>query len=180
MNLREAVAADHIPIAELHTASWRAAYRGALSDAYLAGPVIKDRSAVWNERLHRPTENQIVVVSHEGNSVLGFACAFTAEDPQWGSLVDNIHVAQAVRRQGLGARLLAEIAKRCAARNPDAGLHLWVLQSNAEAQRFYEALGGERSGEAIWTAPDGSHIPEFRYAWPAGRLPRLETPLSLR
>jgi GNAT superfamily N-acetyltransferase len=172
MNLRDAVATDHVPIAELHAASWRAAYQGALSDEYLADQVMKDRSAVWTERLRRPKDNQIVVVSHSGDSLLGFACAFTGDDSEWGSLLDNIHVAQAAWRQGLGTLLLAEIARRCSARNPEAGLHLWVLQSNAKAQRFYEALGARRAGEDVWTAPDGSQIPEFRYAWPAGRLPR--------
>jgi ribosomal protein S18 acetylase RimI-like enzyme len=172
MNCRDAVVTDHFPIARLHATSWRAAYQGALSDEYLARDVMNDRSTVWHERLHRPKVSQIVIVSHAGDALLGFACAFVGEDAQWGSLVDNIHVAQAARRQGLGGQLLAEIAARCAARDPDAGLHLWVLQTNVNAQLFYEALGAERAGEGVWSAPDGSQIPELRYAWPAGRLPQ--------
>ena len=171
MNLRDAVATDLVPISRLHATSWRTAYRGALSEQYLADQVLSERSALWNERLHRPKDHQIVIVSDAGDTLLGFACAFVGEDPQWGSLLDNIHVAQAAWRQGLGSLLLAEIARRCSARKPDVGLHLWVLQSNANAQRFYEACGADRAGEGIWTAPDGSRIPEFRYAWPAGRLP---------
>jgi ribosomal protein S18 acetylase RimI-like enzyme len=172
MNFRDAVSTDYLPIAELHATSWRAAYKGALSDEYLTNHVMNERRALWNERLHHPADNQIVVVSQASDTLLGFACAFAGEDPQWGSLLDNIHVAQAARRKGLGSMLLAEIAKRCAASNPDAGLHLWVLQSNVSAQRFYESLGAACVGEGVWAAPDGNEIAEFRYAWPAGRLPQ--------
>jgi ribosomal protein S18 acetylase RimI-like enzyme len=171
MKLRDAVQADYGPIAELHATSWRTAYRGALSDEYLAGKVIDERSALWKERLHQPKDNQVVVVSHSNDVLLGFACGFAGDDPQWGSLLDNIHVAQAAKRQGLGSILLAEIARRCSTRSPDAGLYLWVLQSNVSAQRFYESLGGARVGEGVWIAPDGNEIPEFRYAWPPGQTP---------
>jgi hypothetical protein len=85
MNFRDAVATDHLPIARLHAASWRTAYRGALSDEYLARNVMNDRSAVWDERLHRPKDNQIVIVSHSGEALLGFACAFApnASTKRW-------------------------------------------------------------------------------------------------
>jgi ribosomal protein S18 acetylase RimI-like enzyme len=176
MNFRDAVPADCPRIAELHAISWKTAYKGALSDEYLANHVATDRRAVWTERLQRPPRHQRVVVSLAGDTLLGFACAFVGEDSRWGSLLDNIHVAQAARRKGVGAMLLAEIAKRCFESRPDAGLYLWVLQTNAGAQRFYEALGAGRAGEGIWSAPDGSQIPEFRYAWPAGQLPTMARP----
>jgi ribosomal protein S18 acetylase RimI-like enzyme len=172
MNFRDAVSTDCLPIAELHATSWRSAYQGALSDEYLANHVMSERQALWQARLHRPQDNQIVLVLRAHDALLGFACAYVAEDARWGSLLDNIHVAQAARRRGLGTLLLAEIAQRCSAVSPDAGLYLWVLQSNVDAQRFYESVGGQRAGEGIWDAPDGHQIPEFRYAWPAGRLPQ--------
>lgn len=172
MNLRNAVAADYLQIAELHATSWRTAYRGALSDEYLDGKVISERLALWEERLHRPRDNQIVVLLHSNDALLGFACGYAGADSQWGSLLDNIHVVETARRIGAGSMLLAETARRCAAAEPDAGLYLWVLQSNADAQRFYESRGGQRVGEGVWAAPDGREIPEFRYAWPAGRFPQ--------
>ena len=39
MHLRTANQSDIQAIASLHAASWRHAYRGALSDAYLAGDI---------------------------------------------------------------------------------------------------------------------------------------------
>ena len=132
-----------------------------------------DRNAVWAERLQRPKSNQRVIVSRPSDTLLGFACAFVGEDTEWGSLLDNIHVAQAARRKGVGSMLLVEVARRCFESRPDAGLHLWVLQTNVSAQRFYESHGAHRAGEGLRTAPDGNQSPEFRYAWPAGRLPGI-------
>jgi hypothetical protein len=50
MLYREATALDADAIAVLHAESWRRAYRGHLSDAYLDGPIFKDRTSVWRGR----------------------------------------------------------------------------------------------------------------------------------
>ena len=39
MQIRLATLADAEAIAHVHAESWRTAYRGALSDAYLSGPI---------------------------------------------------------------------------------------------------------------------------------------------
>jgi hypothetical protein len=49
---------------------------------------------------------------------------------------------------------------------PGQGIYLWVLESNAAAQRFYEQMGGENAGVDVWTPPDGSALPKIRFAWP--------------
>jgi ribosomal protein S18 acetylase RimI-like enzyme len=50
ITLRRAEAADIPRIAALHVASWRAAYRGILSDRFLDGPVEAERLAMWQGR----------------------------------------------------------------------------------------------------------------------------------
>jgi hypothetical protein len=48
---------------------------------------------------------------------------------------------------------------------PGNGVYLWVLESNAAAQRFYERMGGENAGVDMWKPPDGSALPKIRFAW---------------
>jgi GNAT superfamily N-acetyltransferase len=165
MNIREAGAGDADAIARLHAASWRTAYRGALSDAYLSGPIEAERQTVWRERLGRHDPDQFVVVAESGGETVGFACAYGGHDPQWGTFLDNLHVTPALKRQGIGAQLMAAVAQWSAGHYPGQGLYLWVLDSNDSAKRFYARMGGEDAGIDTWTPPDGSALPKLRIAW---------------
>ena len=44
-------------------------------------------------------------------------------------------------------------------------LHIGVLATNVEAQRFYEELGGILGGERLFDE-DGDLLPERIYTWP--------------
>jgi ribosomal protein S18 acetylase RimI-like enzyme len=169
---REARPTDCQAIAALHAASWRFAYRGALTDAYLAGDLLEDRARLWARRLDAPAANQVVLVT-DAPQPTGFACLYVNEDPGWGSLLDNLHVAEPSLRRGVGSMLLNEVAAQAARRAPGNGLYLWVLQSNLRAQSFYEAWGGEKVGSDVWHAPDGTLLPRHRYAWRADAMPVL-------
>ncbi|WCM88272.1 GNAT family N-acetyltransferase [Acidovorax sp. NCPPB 3576] len=171
--LRTARPADAPAIAALHTASWRFAYQGALSEQYLATHVETDRLALWTQRLQspQPPAGQHVIVAAEGDRLLGFVCAYPGEDPVWGSLLDNIHVSAQAHGMGIGAQLLAAVADHCTAACAEAGLYLWVLQSNLQAQRFYAAHGAANVQADDWDAPGGTRVPTFRFAWQAGALP---------
>src|SRR6478752_4827506 len=54
VGFRLARAADALAVAALHADSWRRHYRGAYSDAFLDGDVLKDRRSVWEARLCAP------------------------------------------------------------------------------------------------------------------------------
>lgn len=62
MNIRRATYQDVGSIADLHAASWRYAYRGALSEKFLAGDIVADRKTLWEQRLSQPS-NQLVIVA---------------------------------------------------------------------------------------------------------------------
>lgn len=170
MHIRVANESDAPTIAALHAASWRVAYRGALSDEYLAGDIVADRNAIWAERFRSPHPNQYVVVAVVKNQIVGFACAYSANDPEWGTLLDNIHVSLACQRNSIGTQLMRSVASWCLDTQSHSGLFLWVLQSNHPAQRFYEKLGAAEYGTDTWTPPDGGTLPTFRYAWPDARV----------
>jgi GNAT superfamily N-acetyltransferase len=173
MRIRPAGPSDSQAIAELHAASWRSAYRGALSEEYLAGDIVADRNALWTTMLSKPPANQYVVLAESDGALAGFACAYLGEDREWGSLLDNIHVRPDAHRKGLGSALLHDVAARCSLVAGSAGLYLWVLQDNTPAQNFYAHHGARNAGTDIWHAPGGTRVPRFRFAWPANRLPVL-------
>jgi ribosomal protein S18 acetylase RimI-like enzyme len=163
-------------ITQLHADSWRHAYRGALSDTYLAGDVQADRRRLWRQRLVQQQDTQHVLVAEQTGNVVGFACAYLGDDDQWGSLLDNIHVARVLHRSGVGSSLLTSVAAHCVRHAPNAGLYLWVLQNNLAAQSFYLRHGADNVGTDVWDAPGGTQVPRFRFAWPADALGRLAAP----
>lgn len=164
--IRLAVASDAAGIAQLHAESWRKAYRGMLSDAYLDGDIIEEKHALWHTRLTSPATNQHVAVVDDGDDIIGLACAFGAHDPTWGTLLENLHVAPTHKRKGLGRALVNHVRNWSAQSHPAMGLHLWVLGPNTSAQNFYRQLNARPVGESTWHAPDGSRIGQHRYTWP--------------
>jgi len=165
MKIRDATPDDAGRIAELHAASWRTACRGMLSDTYLNGDLVGERTILWIERLTNPEPKQRVLVAEVDQTMAGFACAYGSNDPQLGTLLDNLHVIQEFQGQGIGAGLMSEIASWCIKELPGEGLFLWVLETNLRARGFYERRGGAIIAKDTWFPPDGGAIPSLCYAW---------------
>lgn len=171
ITLRLAGCDDAAAVAALHADSWRRHYRGAYSDAFLDGDVHEDRLAAWSERLCSGEGLRETILAEDHGTPAGFIHIVFDEDPRWGSLLDNLHVASRLQRRGLGATLMARAATDLLARSPTSGLYLWVLEQNTSAQAFYEARGGRRLERAAVTEPGGvtgrlSGAPQkLRYAW---------------
>jgi ribosomal protein S18 acetylase RimI-like enzyme len=176
VTLRPATLPDAPAIAILHAESWRFAYRGSYPDSYLDGPVFEDRARVWNERLAAPAPNQHVTLAEDNGTLIGFACSYGDDDPEWGTLLDNLHVQPDRHRQGTGRLLLAEVASWSSQTYPGRGLYLWVLAQNDRAQRFYKALGASDQGTKTSTPPGGGAITAHRYTWSSAQLQSLQSP----
>jgi GNAT superfamily N-acetyltransferase len=97
--------------------------------------------------------------------ILGFACAFLDHDPRWGTFLDNLHVAHDSRRRRIGSGLMAEIGRWCITHSSTRGLYVWVVESNRNAQRFYERLGATCSGYDYWSPPGGGSVRRLLYTW---------------
>jgi GNAT superfamily N-acetyltransferase len=178
MRFRDATLADAQNIAALHAASWRRAYRGMLRDEYLDTDLESERTRVWVGRLTTPKPKQRVLLAESSDQLAGFACAFGSEDPDLGTLLDNLHVRHDFQDQGIGAGLLMQIASWCQEEFAGEGLFLWVLEPNLQARRFYENLGATKVGAEVWQSPDGGAIPSLCYAW--SDLAALMLTLTLR
>jgi ribosomal protein S18 acetylase RimI-like enzyme len=167
MITRRARPEDATAIANLHVASWRRTYRGILRDEYLDGPVVTDRQKLWASRLSSPSaaEQAFVLVIEQERELAAFVCVLLDSDPEWGALLDNLHVAAERRGQRLGTRLMASAAAWVILQRPESRLHLWVYEKNLPARRFYEALGGKVVDRCKELAPDGARVDCVRYGW---------------
>ena len=175
--------ADAEAVAELHAESWRRHYRGAYSDAFLDGDVVADRLAVWTGLLREPDPGRRTIVA-EDRGLVGFASTLFDDDPVWGALLDNLHVAEGHRRRGIASRLLALTAAAVVRRPEGTGLYLWVLEQNVEAQAFYEARGGRCVARSPVSPPGGiadrvtGSPAKLRYVWPDSALRRAALPAA--
>jgi len=163
---RPAKPSDTDAIALLHTRSWRENYRGAFSDAFLDGELPDERMRVWRARLDHPPENQFVQLAFDATKLVGFVCAYGAHDPQWGSFVDNLHVANAAKRNGIGASLMRQAGAWLESLYPNLGVYLFVLEANSPARRFYEQLGAQNAGVSTMETHGGAVVRSCRYIWP--------------
>lgn len=162
--IRFAKPEDADAIAELHAASWRSAYRGMLSDAYLDGGVLEERRDLWRRRLQtEPGLDQGVLVAEEDGSLVGFICIFLEAEPGQGPLLDNLHVRPDRKGGGLGQRLIREGIAWMRTRGTFERWHLWVLEANLPTRLVYEHLGWEAVERVIHAGPDGTRIPVWRY-----------------
>lgn len=166
---RLARTSDAEAIAALHADSWRRHYRGAYSDTFLDGDVFEDRVAVWTERLRERDGLGLTIVGEESGTVIAFAHTALDDDRTFGALLDNLHVAHAHMRRGVGSQLLALTAGVVI--ELGTGLYLWVLEQNVHAQAFYEALGARFVDRAPVSPPggvasrlNGSPV-KLRYSW---------------
>lgn len=165
MMLRYASSSDTADIASLHANSWRIAYADVLNAEYLNHHADADRLNLWNQRLTDPAVNQRIVVLQEFDTILGFACLFLDADPQWGTLLDNLHVVASQHRKGLGTALMREVRRIACEECGSIPIHLSVIKTNVRAQCFYQSLGAEQKDEYTWPSPDGGHVPCFLYTW---------------
>lgn len=166
MTLVAAGAEDAPAIAALHVTSWRSAYKGLVPDEFLAGPVEDDRRMLWESRLSMPDASQLVLKAVDGRGTMaGFTCVLRDADPAWGPLLDNLHVTPDLRGRGIGAILLSASRRWSSEVSPGLPMHLWVIEGNTRARRFYDREGGEVVERQLLELTAGIMVPALRYVW---------------
>jgi GNAT superfamily N-acetyltransferase len=162
---------DARAIAALHAESWRDAYRGLVPDDYLAGPVLGERLRFWETRMSVPDQTRWVLKAMDGDELVGFTCVLRDADPAWGPLLDNLHVKPARRGHGIGLDLFNASRDWSATVAPGAPMHLWVIEDNHLARRFYDRQQGQITGREVVELAPGIHVPALRYVWKARHRP---------
>jgi GNAT superfamily N-acetyltransferase len=164
----EARPGDADAIADLHIRSWRTAYRGLVPDEFLAEPVEHDRLQLWRSRFAAPDDGRFVLKAiGEDGTMVGFTCVLRDADPAWGPLLDNLHVAPDLKGRGIGAALLRASREWSQIVAPGRGMHLWVIEGNAQARHFYDRERGTPVEQQRLELTAGIFVPALRYVWDA-------------
>ena len=163
--LRPMTAADADGIARIHAESWRSAYRGILPDRYLDVEVADERRTFWQDRLRDPARGDYGFLAYNRGGIAGFAFGCANHSPEWGHLLDNLHVLPALRGMGAGRSLLRTFVEALTHEPEDRGLHLWAYEENRDARRFYERLGARKLHSEIADTFGGARASLSLYAW---------------
>jgi len=156
VKIRHAIKTDLPEIAGLHIESWRNAYPGILPMEFLGDPVEREFTRYWHD-IDIRTEDVVLIAEDKG--LLGFIAVLCRPTPY----IDNLHIKPSLRSRGIGSALLKSAAKELLAREQKTA-YLWVFETNQQAIRFYERLGGVKMEEAPQDI-FGYKIPSLKIAW---------------
>lgn len=157
--IRPATAQDVPALALVHHTAWQETYTGLIDQAYLDARTV-ERSAK-NMEIAWPTLHVAVC----DGRVVGFCGCGASRDEdlrqQNMGEIQGLYLLQAYQHLGLG-RALMEVALEYLRSAGYKRAYLWVLDSNAQAIRFYEKAGFHPDG-ATKTAVLGTPVTELRY-----------------
>jgi phosphoribosylanthranilate isomerase len=140
VRLRRGTPADADALGATHVQAWREAYAGLVPEDVLAGLDARERAAMWRRGMAGTT---VVQLAEQGGTIVGFGSSGPQRDPSLplSGEIGAIYVLRSAQRRGIGRMLMAAMAHDLLAAG-HASASLWVLETNAQARRFYEALGG--------------------------------------
>ena len=168
---QEARVEDALAIAALHALSWQQNYQSVFSSDYLHSKVLEERKQVWLQRLQHPKPNQYILLAKKDGELYGFACSFFNEDPQYGTLLDNLHIRDIAKGTGIGRILMAKTAEKVASlKEENKGLYLWVVQDNDKAFHFYTHLGAQTAETLLANDIGDKDFYKTRMVWPSCHL----------
>jgi ribosomal protein S18 acetylase RimI-like enzyme len=148
-------------IAEIQVFGWRSAYRGIVSDHHLFSVLtVAKRAVVFRDVIIREEQFRGSVADESGSDQAGstyvlredgivkaFLCFGPCRDSDMKGVFElwGIYVEPAMKRQGIGARLV-EFCHQEAVRLGYSSIVLWVFRDNNESRGFYEKMGYQVQG----------------------------------
>ncbi|NNC92792.1 MAG: GNAT family N-acetyltransferase [Acidimicrobiia bacterium] len=149
--IRSAVFEDASRLAEIHIASWQAAYAEILPADFLDGlsDETATRTAQWQDWLSIESPRRSVLVVADGDDIVGFAHLGPSGDkdlkPNEVGELYSMYLDPARYRRGWGGELMTAVFEELRAGSFTAA-SLWVMTANTAAQAFYEQAGWEADG----------------------------------
>ena len=157
-SVRPAAARDARAIAEIHVATWQAAYRDLMPPEFLAGMTLDKRQAYWREAIEY-SEPQLLVAVGDDDKLAGFVGFDRSRDQGTKSTVGEIwaiYVAPAHWGRGAGIAL-CDGACDGLKEEGCTQVTLWTLLRNERALRFFEhSAGFKREMPSLKTVAFGS------------------------
>jgi len=165
VRIREGEPRDAEAIAAIHVRSWQEAYRGQLTDEYLDGLKVEDRLEMHRYALAQPPPEYRMWVAEEGDRILGFAVTGRSEDADADERTAELYAIY-LEPDRVGTGLGRSLFEHAVGDLRDRGFRtvtLWVLETNAEARRFYETAGWSTDGATTSERVDCEMRPTVRY-----------------
>ena len=155
--VRPATDRDAQAIAQIHVATWQAAYTGIMPAEHLDQMTLEKRQAYWSEAIEFGEPQVLVATCDE--QVVGFVGYDRSRDAKTRATVGEIwalYVAPEHWRQGVGLALW-DGARDGLKEEGCTQVTLWVLLQNEHALEFFEhAAGFKREMPTLKTVDFGS------------------------
>ncbi|CDO11463.1 GNAT family N-acetyltransferase [Mycolicibacterium cosmeticum] len=164
VNVRNAVPADALAVAQTHVRSWQVGYKGLIAQAYLDRLRPEERAARYRFDKMDPVNGPYTLVAVDEDVVCGHVTVGRSRDRDhdqlgeiWSLYVDPPHWGS-----GVGSTLLAAGCRQL--RQAGYGsAYLWVLSTNVRARRFYARAGWIIEGSERTDFVGGKYIAEIKY-----------------
>lgn len=167
MQIRPAILADAAAIARVGVDTWRATYRGIITDDYLDQMRYEPREQGWARQLDDPASAEYVIVAEDDTGqVVGYASCGPNRDAQFlhQSELSTIYLLPAAQGQGVGKRLFLACVDHLIAEGMTSMI-LWAFAENRASRGFYEAMGGQLVSEGSFYPVGGVDYPDVAYGW---------------
>ena len=156
-SVRPAAPRDAKAIAEIHVATWKAAYQGLIPDDFLKAMTVEKRLAYWREAIEFSDPQILVAV--DADKVVGFVGFDRSRDAGTKSTIGEIwalYIAPEHWREGAGLALW-DGARDGLKEEGCTQVTLWVLVANERALQFFEqAAGFKREMPSLRTTAFGA------------------------
>jgi RimJ/RimL family protein N-acetyltransferase len=160
--IRYADVSDAEILGEIHSKSWKMAYKNIVPDSILDNMSAENRKMYFEKALSEKTEEDALI--YIDNKAVGFMCIGKCRDEDqdiscgeiWG-----IYLLPEYWNRGIGACFIQWGLNELKNRNFKK-VTLWVLEDNLRARRFYEKMGFRHDG-TVKEIVIGKKLNEFRY-----------------
>jgi len=163
--IRTARPDDAGPIADIHIATWRAAYTSMIPNSVLLGLSSAREGKYWRHAIAaRSSDCAIYVAAGEDGEILGYGSAGPARPNSlpFAGEIYTLYVAPDHQGRGLGRGLLHAMFAQLRRQGCGTAM-LWVLAANP-ARFFYSAMGGTLAAERN-DRHFGVALDELAYGW---------------
>ena len=163
MNIRDALTHDAPAIARVHIDTWRDAYRGIVSEGFLARMCYNRTESMVMDRILN--EGSIGVVAEDViDGIVGFGAGGPERtgDPHHAGEIYALYVLPRHQHRGIGRGIIQALVQRLNVLGISS-LLVWVLERNP-CRFFYEGIGGVRELRR-WIKIGDEAFEEIAYGW---------------
>jgi len=163
IDVRPARTGDARGISKVHDEAWETAYRGVIPAVTLGKMLARRGPAYWHRLASRGGAGTMVLLFD--GEIAGYATlgANRVKRLPYAGEIYELYLRPTHQGIGLGRRVFRE-ARKVLHANALSGLVVWALEENAQANRFYVALGGIEVTRT--TEPFGdATLTKIAYGW---------------